>query len=63
MIAQESWERRLRRTLNKYGYHLHRIRGKNGEYTVNGENKSVLYFSSLLKVQYFTEDLQFRMAK
>ena len=63
MIAQESWERRLRRALNKYGCHLHRIRGKKGEYTVKDDLGYNMYFSSLLKVQFFVEDLTVRNAE
>ena len=63
MIAQESWERRLRRALNKYGYCLHRIRGKKGEYTVEDELGNSKYYSSLLKVQFFVEDLNIRNVK
>ena len=63
MIAQESWERRLRRALNKYGCHLHRIRGKMGEYTIEDELGNSMYFSSLLKVQFFVEDSNIRNAE
>ncbi len=63
MIAQESWERRLRRALNKYGCHLHRIRGKGGEYTIEDDLGNSMYFSSLLKVQFFVEDSNIRNAE
>ncbi len=63
MLTTQNWERRLRRELNKYGCHLHKIRGKAGEYTVTSdETDDERYFSSLLKVQGFAEYLRERYA-
>ncbi len=63
MITTQTWERRLRRTLSKFGCRLHKLRGHNGEYTVTHEDDSdVRYFSSLLKLQYFVNDMEYRHA-
>lgn len=60
MLSLQNWERRLRRTLKKYGYGLHKVKGKS-EYTVDCEG--VRWFSSLSKVQGFAEELAYRHAE
>ena len=62
MTAQNSWERRLRRALNKYNCRLHRIRRTNGEYIVEDQYGKT-YCSSLLRVQQIVDYLRERYAE
>lgn len=62
MLTDSAWEKRIRRTLDKCGLSLHKLRGGKGYIIHDGDIEEGMYFPSLDKLEDHVEYLRERYA-